>query len=80
MVMDISTEAIAPWGTTQKPKMEERIFGVISNKFGVDHGVKILQLAAIQLRQGQHMSIIDQIYNGKLFCIVKAVDYSLMQQ
>ena len=31
MVMDTSTEAISPWGTAQKPKMEERIFGVNSN-------------------------------------------------
>ncbi|MBR5279411.1 MAG: N-acetylmuramoyl-L-alanine amidase, partial [Clostridia bacterium] len=31
VVMDISTETISPWGSTQKPKMDERIFGVNSN-------------------------------------------------
>lgn len=30
MVMDVSTEPISPWGTAQKPKMEERIFGLNS--------------------------------------------------
>lgn len=30
MVMDVSTEAVSPWGTAQKPKMAERIFGVNS--------------------------------------------------
>ncbi len=30
MVMDVSMEAVSPWGTAQKPKMEERIIGVNS--------------------------------------------------